>query len=982
VQSPSPSAANPSRSDGQEKSAEFNIVTPKPSFPAEQPITSSDPKSVFVKEFFANKPQQPAPDSGDAKVNDSWRQITLQRRAAVESVTKPIAVPLPATRSAAPSALPSAQGAFTIPSSQAVGNILYGFPTSPVWLGRAQLVSTKPAAVQSSRKDAQDTVKPVLLSKSATREEKKETPSTTTSRSTTAVLDQLPKDDVDFLTAGDLRAAIAGKRAALKGMGSKELERKSLEKAFADTKQGELDPVIESSIVNDQYVRRTQRAMQDTQEARPGSLDTTNHKQSISDSSTTSPPLESSVDRMRRWLEEGGSSLSKHFWQDPIDESGPSQHDLHFLKQAGGFEKGRRAVVHIIDDLKKDLPASRGLLESLDRDQSRVEQAIQILRHPKPTNYRVEVSQSLRLIKERRLRKQFEATEKQLDAARKALRELEGTSAVSSVSGMFKNRLDIASKIFHKNSTLTRTLMWSAQARLEDPDVNRAKIELYSEVLSRMTTLRDTQLALASLMDYAMQVYGVVPKPAQESVPRKPTQDTPASPPSQQTLDPSPQEKPTTLGAIQSPNTNARLDNEIQALKSAMQGLSDDGYARAPSKQSAKLQLDTPNPLAHSLFRPFNLQLENLTKEAEVDITADKLREEMRKKERDRSLVEDIRSAYEDTYGRITVDHKQLPDDTERREELGETSSRAFEMLKEDPVAASNGSTQVGLNEASLAEETSVSTEAAAAGVHAQTTAALEPEATEVASEFASAASSNNDNTPAALPPPPAQTSYTILLHDPHAHTLTTTHTTTPSPDPSTPSIPLHTALAILTHPSKFLPHIPASTEIIAAKPDLLVLRSLPAHAPAAFETITTTTTTTTATVDADKADTAAAAAAGDAVTKPAVNPIDGTARLSPTGYIGVGVPETQDEADREFADRRAAAVRMGGREEGVEASVEKARVGAVSGEKGFGKRGRRGGAGAGGGSGSGSGLGKVVRTAIWAGAACYVVGVLGEVVR
>jgi hypothetical protein len=87
-----------------------------------------------------------------------------------------------------------------------------------------------------------------------------------------------------------------------------------------------------------------------------------------------------------------------------------------------------------------------------------------------------------------------------------------------------------------------------------------------------------------------------------------------------------------------------------------------------------------------------------------------------------------------------------------------------------------------------------------------------------------------------------------------------------------------------------------------------------------------------------------------------ATNPIDGTTRLSPTGYVGP--EESQEQLEKEFQARREAASSMNAnvfeqpREKREEAKKEKKRGGA----------------------------GGVVKTAIWVAGMCYVVGVVGEI--
>ena len=83
-----------------------------------------------------------------------------------------------------------------------------------------------------------------------------------------------------------------------------------------------------------------------------------------------------------------------------------------------------------------------------------------------------------------------------------------------------------------------------------------------------------------------------------------------------------------------------------------------------------------------------------------------------------------------------------------------------------------------------------------------------------------------------------------------------------------------------------------------------------------------------------------------------------GTTTLSPTGFEGVG---SDLERELEFQERRRKAQEYHGGRENVETGKRY--------EKGEKRKGR-------------VGFGGVVRTAIWAGAFCYVVGVLGEVAK
>ena len=89
------------------------------------------------------------------------------------------------------------------------------------------------------------------------------------------------------------------------------------------------------------------------------------------------------------------------------------------------------------------------------------------------------------------------------------------------------------------------------------------------------------------------------------------------------------------------------------------------------------------------------------------------------------------------------------------------------------------------------------------------------------------------------------------------------------------------------------------------------------------------------------------------------MNPIDGTTRLSPTGYSGV--EQNREQMERDFEERRQAAA-------ATEAARSK-RSKQQTRDEDLPKKKR-------------GGVGGVVKTAIWASAVCYIVGVTAEVLR
>jgi hypothetical protein len=179
---------------------------------------------------------------------------------------------------------------------------------------------------------------------------------------------------------------------------------------------------------------------------------------------------------------------------------------------------------------------------------------------------------------------------------------------------------------------------------------------------------------------------------------------------------------------------------------------------------------------------------------------------------------------------------------------------------------------------------------------------------------------------------------------------ITTEELTTAS-ETKAASIPLHEALATLSHPTKFLSHLPGNAEIITARSDMLVVR-----------TTLEFPIRTTRLVASTSPDNDAAKAKDESEGWKGINPIDGTARLSPTGFVGDDLT-----LEKDFEERRKAAGEYHGRRN-REASDTKKTWEAR--DKSGRKERRRG------------GFGGVMKTAIVAAATCYVVGVAAELVR
>lgn len=898
----------------------------------------SNRESSFIDAFFADEPKVYDRDLGSST---SWRQTALQRRSAQNVTFRSKAEPLFSA---------TVRDTITIPSSQALVDN-YPYPRS---MPATKIVASEKKPQSTPPETQQNDVAPASVVSDT------DPMSTQTS---SGKLRKLPEDDIDFLSADEIRAAMGRRTSVTKTNKEKEQDRQILETGFAATKPKALDDAVEGHVLNNYYVRRTQQELERAQTAAEVS-----EVGGVEGSPNSQAPveMESSIDRMRRWIEEGGTSLAKHFWQDPIETGAPSEADMQFAKQMAGLAKGRHAREHISDDLEADLPMCKGLLERLKNDETRVEHAVYLLRSPRKAVHGAEISKNLRTIRERRLRNTYERTEKQFESACQSLRDME-PETIQKATNAFKRRLGIASRILHKNHTLTRMLTWGAQARLDEPDLERSKAELYSEILTRLATLRDTQLALARLMDHAVQIYRISLKPADEALSR-PTSTSEAEATEAITGVDSTLSKTAGAKFLADTAVAARLTDEIQSQKAAMQGLSDDGYARAP-KQTARRSFEEKNPLAHSLFRPFNLQIESLGNKTDGEEAADKLKEAFKQKAGDKKLIQEVRSAYEDVYGPITVDHRQVQTEESARTEVMEP--KPFEMLKEDPLeveaAAMRDSPRSA--EAVTASETldtepatkaadgipEISMFSSSSGVDSEELPAAAPAAAEVANELpqtilpgeeVTAASSttvadtaDNEASIADLP-----THYTILVHDPQTDTLSITTSTSGPPRDTSPALPIHQALSTLKAPAKFIPYITSGLEVVTAKRHMLVLRDAldETSSTRGFETVS-------------------AQAPPDTATEPfssEVNPIDGTSRLSPTGYSGV--EQSQEQLERDFEERRQAAA-------ATEAARSKKSKQQARDEVPNKRRG---------------GVGGVVKTAIWASAVCYIVGVTAELLR
>jgi hypothetical protein len=892
---------------------------------------ASTTEEDFVKQLVKDKTKhdEPAQEPGES----TWRQTALQRRLSRGVVTEPeveLALDLKSNDKAYP---PTQETKDTSPLET---------PEKP-----SPIEAVHPGTTQVKESEPKSSIS--------------HEPAPVPARSTSKILSQLPEEDIDFLSAADIRASMGMKRSKIPTDEQKIAERHALEDGFVKTHgpSQDINQMIESKILNDQFVRRIERQMREPQES-PEMKDSM-AKQTVNNTAAEEGILESSIERMKSWLEQGGAIFSNHFWQDPAEEADAKKTRLFSDKVLERIRKGRLTLKQVIADLETDIPLSKPLLKRMKGDEELLDAAIHNLRQ-RSGNGKLQplTPKKLRAVQE--LRFKFQNTDRELDAAYAELREIATSDAAKSASPAFKRRLAIAAKMTQKNAHLTRYLIWSLQARLEDPEINQNMLANYKAVANSLLTLRDTQVALSRLVERAMLVYDVVPKTNEDidMLSRMKGIETSAKPGQdfqhQQTPGISELNKAHIRAKVAA---EERLAHEVDAQKLAMRGLSDDGYAHEP-KYILRKPFEAHSPLAHSLFRPFSPVLQSLGKGtlAEAD-------EEATRKLNDEMLIADVKGAHEDRNGPITAEHMQLADAAEQ-----ESIVKKFDMLKDDPplenleTVSHDKLAQMDYDEAKISSgachDSKPPTTIEPQTLQEQNGTSDSPEATAVveATEAGQATPvSAQDASPITVPDPspdtivstaPAaslSTNYTILIHDPKTDTLSHTTSAAVSPRDTSPTIPLHQALAELDAPAKFIPYITKGLEVVSARKDMLVLRdSLEGTASTpAFETVGASNVR-----DVE-----------DNVVRSIVNPIDGTTRLSPTGYVGP--EETREQLERDFDERRRAAEEVGSQESERSEQSQDTYEGQAK---------KKGGKGAG-----------VVKTAIWAAATCYVVGVVGEIV-
>ncbi|KAF2636931.1 hypothetical protein P280DRAFT_521833 [Massarina eburnea CBS 473.64] len=796
-------------------------------------------------------------------------------------------------------------------------------------------------------------------------------------------------DDLDSLSAEDVRASMG--RIKSPHVDPREARDKLNEEDTTHREDTELHSRILQKLLDDEHVRRHERELRQETEAAQASSTSTTFDNLIKEEAISELPkddenvsnqhpqvsvLETGLDFMHRWLHAGGNAITQTFFQDPVDvladqnrlQEGISS-DPFFKGIVSGIQKSRRATWQVKFDLEEDIKASKPLIERLTNNEKSVMFAAGIISGSAPAGTKTEKTTEDRV---RVLKRDLLATD---DEFRKACEAIDGMDTSTPPSEALARRLRIAADVLRKNSKLTRVMIFGLQTHLESAEGQPS--HRTRDLAHRLLALQDTQLALVRLVSRRMQNLGVSPAPDKETPAQVQEATTTA------TAFPEPKMPDSisgfTVNYEASAKTRARkaladakLASEVSNLKAAMKGLSDDGYSRKPKPVEESL-LDTPNPLSHSLFRPFGLPLGSLSMDIGTGVKF------ATQRKADKKLVDEVKNAYEDVHGTIAVDNQQVP-------ETEVSTETATQHAEKDEKSSDDAQIDVSTKDTSA---TNVDQAIPIAAEPKDPVPTLDPISTEVAeadctpSEPVDESSSTSDSTSDTFTAPPKgfTPEYRIYCHDPTTDELILSPYPYDVPSSTTDTIPFHIALTTLSQPSKFIPHLPHGHEVIAASSDMLIMRSTPDARPSEriIEAVRIPTSSSDSQPSEVSEGTAATGEAQGNEWQPGINPIDGTTRLSPTGFVGNSL-----DVEREFEERRKAAgehmEKFGSHIADSEGSSVQKQVGRKANQKEEKetekertekdkKQGR-------------VGVGGVAKTAIVAGAWCYVVGVVAELVR
>ncbi|ORY00651.1 hypothetical protein BCR34DRAFT_592479, partial [Clohesyomyces aquaticus] len=356
-------------------------------------------------------------------------------------------------------------------------------------------------------------------------------------KSTSEVLGQLPEDDIDFLSASDIRASMGTRKSKKESPDVTSKSRQELETEFKNAHKEDpaMHPMVEAMILNNAHVRRLENQLKEKgREIAPlGDVPVRGVQSELKEeekepaikpcpaptmASTTNleseSVLETSLNRMTKWLEAGSDALAKHFWSDPIregDSKGGASLDPLLANIGTGLQKARNAIEGVTNELAVDIPGSSPLLKRLmanERDVfATLDGLFRFQRYQQDASSETLAAPSAekRQSQIRRLRQDLKKTEEEYE---EACRSFEGVWPPATVSAMVARRLSSGADLLQKNAKLTRRLILGLQERLEtlqgDPS-----LPLFQELGHRLLTLHDTQIALVKLLQHAHVIHGI-----------------------------------------------------------------------------------------------------------------------------------------------------------------------------------------------------------------------------------------------------------------------------------------------------------------------------------------------------------------------------------------------------------------------------------------------------------------------------------------
>ncbi|KAK5142636.1 hypothetical protein LTR04_002163, partial [Oleoguttula sp. CCFEE 6159] len=352
-----------------------------------------------------------------------------------------------------------------------------------------------------------------------------------------------------------------------------------------------------------------------------------------------------------------------------------------------------------------------------------------------------------------------------------------------------------------------------------------------------------------------------------------------------------------------------KLEDEIKAQKHAMQAHEEDGYSRIPMglqtayaeeldacrrgqkktlEQELKEQRGEGDMCASVV--EYSASEKWYKKKAPHATTKEDLK--LEQKAKDRALVSEVRTIYENHYGTIDTAHRQ---NTPTNEFEGRIDEQVHQCLKDHDRKIRADAYRFTASQDDLEAE-----------LKAQSQVVMQNQTTPVKPVLSSAATPNSaeatvtesavsqNAAESSTTPEPAQ--YKILAYDSGNDIITTATTTTNFPDTSENPISISDALSQLYQPARFIPHFATlqseGYQVIYSARDLLIFKK---KGEAAAATTSEASLETKPAPAVEPIKTIVAEEKADSPSR-SVNPIDGTAYpppqpqtgnyASPTGFV------------------------------------------------------------------------------------------------